>query len=263
MTSISQTIPYYRDYDWSAGGAEWSHYWGSSEAMWQATVLPRLRRFLPVGTILEIGAGFGRVSSLLHEHATERLILTDYTRQCIEACKMRFINQPRISCLLTDGFSLQGVTDNSVDLVFSFYSLVDADMGVIESYIREIRRTLKTDGVAFIHHSNAGAYYDPDAVQSDNRMQLLAAYRDISMSAETMRGIASENDLLCLSQECVNWDVEEIYSDCFSLLVRPGSRWAVEADRIGYVNLCREMQIAKRLYVMPDAATANQGGMSQ
>ena len=50
------------------------------------------------------------------------------------------------------------VADRSVDFAFSFDSLVHADAEVLDAYAAELARTLAPDGVAFIHHSNLGAY---------------------------------------------------------------------------------------------------------
>jgi len=61
--------------------------------------------------------------------------------------------------------SLAVAADRSIDLVFSFDSLVHAERDVIGGYLNEFARVLADDGVAFIHHSNTGAYepgtYDP------------------------------------------------------------------------------------------------------
>lgn len=248
MTSIAQTKSYYTDYDWSCGGNEWSRYWGSSDVMWKRTILPRINRFLPAETVVEIGCGFGRVSRLLHRYATERLILTDYMPRCVQVCDGLFQNQENVACLLTDGKSLAGIADESVDLVFSFYSLVDADVNVIDSYTGEFMRILKKDGVVFLHHSNAGAYFDSRSCGRDKRMQMLSAYRDISMSARVMRRIAHDNGLACMTQECVNWDMAEVLSDCFSVLVRPDSKWSSEQVYFASVDLCREMKLARKEY---------------
>ena len=51
-------------YDWSSRGAEWSSNWGEVETQWQGTILPRIRRHLPVHTILEIAPGFGRLDAV-------------------------------------------------------------------------------------------------------------------------------------------------------------------------------------------------------
>jgi hypothetical protein len=36
-----------RAYPWPTQGEEWSAVWGGSETQWFATILPRIRKFLP------------------------------------------------------------------------------------------------------------------------------------------------------------------------------------------------------------------------
>jgi SAM-dependent methyltransferase len=248
MTHILQNKNYYAGYDWSRGGAEWSHYWGCADSMWNASIYPRIASFLPAATIVEIGAGHGRISKILHRYMQEKLILTDFNEQCVEACNREFETDARVSCLLSDGSSLQGIADNSVDLVVSFYSLVDADVDVIRAYTKEFDRVLKKDGVVFLHHSNAAAYYDAAVIQQNKCMQLLAQYRDITMSATIMQQLAANSGLIVIQQECINWDISEVLSDCFTIMTRPNSRWAsrsVISDNPGFQE---EMRSARYGY---------------
>ena len=52
------------------------------------------------------------------------------------------------------------VDDESIDFAFSADSLVHADLDVIAAYLSELARTLRPNGVGFIHHSNLGAPTD-------------------------------------------------------------------------------------------------------
>lgn len=245
MSSIESNKAYYENYDWSRGGDEWSHYWGSTAAMWHTSLYPRLKPYLPTGTILEIGAGYGRVSNILRYFSRKELILTDIMPLCIEACQKRFEGNPRINCLKTNGTSLAGVPDQSVDLVISFYSLVDSDIDTIKSYCQEFNRVLTKNGVAFIHHSNSAGYFNPGDAATDRRMRLLSQYRDISMSAEAMKAIAEDEGLVCIRQECINWDIKEVLSDCFSTIVRSGSRYGLESTKSENHLFALEMASAK------------------
>ena len=48
---------------WTAEGDEWSGPWGSAEAQWWGTLLPRLHAFLPAATTLLVGLCF---AGLIH-----------------------------------------------------------------------------------------------------------------------------------------------------------------------------------------------------
>ena len=54
--------------------------------------------------------------------------------------------------------SLPMVEDQSIDFAFSFDSLVHVESDVLMGYLAELARTLKPEGVAFLHHSNYGSY---------------------------------------------------------------------------------------------------------
>jgi hypothetical protein len=81
---------------------------------------------------------------------------------------------------------------------------------------------LTADGAAFLHHSNAAACVSGDAHED----ALLHDYRDAGVSGGTVAACAAEAGLCCRSQELFGWDSDQLLTDCFSVLVRPGSRWA-------------------------------------
>lgn len=74
------------------------------------------------------------------------------------------------------------VADSSVDFAFSFDSLVYVEAEVLKGYLTELARVLKPDGVAFLHHSNLGAY------QRSNHA--LAPFRVPSTTWRPSRGIS-------------------------------------------------------------------------
>ena len=86
---------------------------GNSELQWHVTVLPRIARFLPAGTILEIAPGFGRWTHYLKDHCRE-LIVVDLAARCIEACRQRFASASHISYHVNDGKSLEMVHDRGL-----------------------------------------------------------------------------------------------------------------------------------------------------
>lgn len=221
MGTIDDNKHFYDNYDWQHGGEEWASRWGGSDVQWYGTILSRIHTFLPAPTILEIGAGHGRLSRYLAGYC-ERLILVDMTEACVASCRRRFADDPKVVCLRTDGRSLAGLEASSVDFAFSFFSLVHADDATLGAYLEAIARTLSRDGVAFLHHSNAAscASDDPD----DN--EVLHDYRDITVSAAAIGRRAETVGLRCRSQELFGWDTARVLTDCFSVLTRPDSRFA-------------------------------------
>lgn len=244
MGSVTQNKAYYSAYDWRYGGAEWSALWGSTQAMWNYSIAPRIGSYLPTARVVEIGAGHGRIARHLIQYTSERLYLFDIMESCVHACIEKFNKDSKVICTQNDGVSLPNVEDNSIDLIVSFYSLVHADYDTIAAYTSEFDRVLKKDGVVFLHHSNAGIYFDAQAALIDKRMRLLAVYRDISMTAERMQEIANKHHLTCVHQECINWDVNEALTDCFSTIVRKDSKWERNPNLVLNLGFCREMKLA-------------------
>jgi SAM-dependent methyltransferase len=148
-------------YDWPERGDEWSKRWGGPDYQWWGMLYPRVREFLPAATILEIAPGSGRWTRYLI-HLCERYIGVDIADTCVATCRERFADQPHAAFHKNDGMSLPMAPDGEVDFTFSFDSLVHCESDVVQSYIRELSGKLTADGAAFIHHSNLGAYVDPE-----------------------------------------------------------------------------------------------------
>lgn len=221
-------------YDWAGGGEKWSAAWGGSAMQWYGTILPRLQMHVPAETILEIAPGYGRWTQFL-KRMCARLILVDLSERSIKACQRRFADDAHLTYHINDGKSLAMIPDGSIDLAFSFDSLVHAEDLVISSYVSQLSRKLKPHGAAFIHHSNLGAYprYNGAYSQLEKIPKLpglltkigiidnvRVQWRAQSMSAKKMRHFAEENGLACISQELVTWSTKRILIDCISTIAR-------------------------------------------
>lgn len=207
-------------YDWPQAGDEWSGPWGGSGPLWHGFIMPRLWRFLPATRAVEIAPGFGRCTQYLKHHC-EELVLVDLVEKCIEACKARFRDDDNLDYIVNDGETLPGVADGSVDLVFSWDSLVHVDYGPMRSYVREIARVLRPGGVALLHHSNLGMHehelggIDPNAQLGNRR---------VSVSAAKIARDAREAGLGVVVQELLPWNDARFHNDCVSLLVNGQGR---------------------------------------
>jgi SAM-dependent methyltransferase len=235
MPSLNENKRQWSSYQWAESGEEWSRAWGGSEAQWFGSILPRLHAFVPVGTVLEIAPGFGRWTRFLRP-LCDRMVLVDLNERCIDACRERFGDEESIEYHVNDGRSLEMVADASIDLAFSFDSLVHVDADVIESYVTQLRNKLTEDGVAFLHHSNFAAL---DA-GIENRH-----WRSESVSGETVCDLAEGADLSVVSQERINWGAPEL-TDCFTVLAPTGSHWDRSTRIVDNPNFMAEaVQIAK------------------
>lgn len=240
MPTIEDNISFWNGtYNWSKAGEEWSNTWGSSYMQWHGTILPRIRTFLPVPTILEIAPGFGRWTEFLRDYCSN-LMVVDLSEKCIKACRERFADCSHITYFVNDGRSLDMIPDNTIDFVFSFDSLVHAEDTIISAYLSQLSGKLRQNGAAFIHHSNLGEYLNyfkmqriiskiPGLLRVLTGMGILdnviRPWRAPGMTAEKMQVYAEENGLQCISQELITWGTKRTLIDCISTIVKKDSFW--------------------------------------
>lgn len=242
MPTISENLETWGGRDWSAGGDEWSVSWGGTPSLWWSTLFPRVRGFLPTGSLLEIAPGAGRVTQFLKD-LCDRMDLVDLAEPCIEACRERFDAESHISYHVNDGRSLGMLAGGSVDFAISFDSLVHVEDEVIGAYLKELGRVLSADGAAFLHHSNIGAFVDPASgeltVENEH-------WRATSVSADRFVELCGPAGLECRTQELVNWG-GQLLNDCFSLVVPKGSSSSLPLRRVENPDFMREAELAKRV----------------
>jgi SAM-dependent methyltransferase len=226
---------------WAARGSEWSVTWGDVETHWVATILPRIHKFLPAQTVLEIAPGFGRWTGYFLP-LCDTYIGVDLAEACVKACTERFASAENATFFVNDGKSLPTIADGSIDFVFSFDSLVHAEADVVDAYLSELSRVLTPDGIGFLHHSNLGSKLSGLVLcrllervvrRIPFIFQRLARWgivdwdhaRAKSMTANRFATTCQKAGLACVGQEIIAWGQGRKMIDCLSLVARPGSRW--------------------------------------
>jgi SAM-dependent methyltransferase len=219
-------------YPWNDRGDEWSRAWGGPAMQWYGCILPRISASVPAPTILEIACCYGRWTRFLKD-LCQHLIVVDLSERCVDACRRRFSDCTHITYYVNDGSSLDMIADRSVDLVFSFDSLVHANDTVIKTYIGQLGRILKRGGAAFIHRSNLGQYrWYPILSRVRSLKNLLSVmgvmnknfhWRDPSVGARNVASYAGEASLTCIAQKLITWGTGKALIDCLSTIVRKDS----------------------------------------
>jgi SAM-dependent methyltransferase len=233
MPELEENRRQWSGWKWDRAGEEWSDPWGSTEALWRWTLRPRIQSWVPAPAILEIAPGFGRWTDYLKD-LSERLIAVDLSETCIDACRKRFAGDPHVELHVNDGRSLDMVEDGSIDFAFSFDSLVHVEQDVIESYLGELARVLRPNGVAFLHHSNFGAYRRGAAIarRVPYRVRQRLVRRGVvvnvdawraDVSAESFARAAEAAGLACISQEKISWHFGGKLLDVLSVVTPRGS----------------------------------------
>lgn len=205
-------------YAWPQQGDEWSEAWGGVAHQWWTTLFPRLQGYVPADRILEIAPGYGRWTHYLKDLCAE-IVVVDIAQTAIAHCEERFKADRHLTGHVNDGTTLPMVADRSIDLVFSFDSLVHAEIDVMGGYLAELTRILADDGVAFLHHSNMGSYH-PSTYAGQN-----IHWRAPSVSAPLIAELAASVGLSAVSQETLAWGQGEFANDCISVITRAGSTW--------------------------------------
>lgn len=237
MATIDENARVWGNWDWQQAGEEWSLRWGGSESQWFWGIFPRVHAFLPAQTVLEIATGCGRWTQYLLP-LCERFTGVDLVEDCVEACRQRFHGIDKARFYANDGLTLPMVEDGSVDFAFSFDSLVHVDASVIDSYLRELRRVLRPNGVGFIQHSNLGEYervFGPlrGLTKEEREERMLGPnendhFRDPGMTAARFRELCEKNGLACVTQELLGGLGQEYRIDSISTFTPKGSKWERE-----------------------------------
>jgi len=262
VPSVEQNVQMWgADYDWSEAGDEWSARWGGSDGLWTRTLLPRVCSYLPATTLVEIAPGYGRWTRFLVDYC-DRLVGVDIAANCVETCRRRFAAR-EADFHLTDGASRPGVADGTADFVFSFDSLVHAEADVLQGYIRELAAKLSEDGVAWLHHSNAGAYgrayriasVAPARLRSSDPLRRVLpnvdGWRARSVTADWLAKECEASGLRCTSQEKITWGHSPYLLDTISVICRPGSRFDRPPHRVanrGFMNEAAQTAAIAALY---------------
>jgi SAM-dependent methyltransferase len=242
---------------WTAAGDEWSGPWGGTESQWHGALLPRIHAWVPAQRILELGPGQGRWSQFLKQLA-EELVLVDVAEHGIEACRRRFSGSDGIEYHVGDGRTLPMLADRSVDLAFSFDSLVHAEADVLADYARELARVLKPDGIGFLHHSNMAEHLRAGAiarrVPGALRRRLIVrgllinvyGWRAESVSAAGFARDCHTAGLACIGQELIPWQYGRRLTDAISVVTPVGSRHERPLRRVENRGFMREARALAR-----------------
>lgn len=205
-----------RTHEWGEDGDEWSGmaaHCRQPYSDWKAALIseliePHLSRS---ASVVEVAPGHGRFTAALVGKVAH-LTLVDLSQSCLDVCRDRF-GQKGIDYVLTDGSTLPGVPDTSVDFVWSFDSFVHMEADVVGGYLSEFARVLKPGGEFVIHHADkrdwslravpltrrsGGAGRVAQRILSQGRLRDSGRRADVS--AELVERLARQNGLDVLWQ---------------------------------------------------------------
>ena len=184
------------------------------DARWRDMLSPYLLGF-DFSRCVDLAAGHGRnTRKLLEQPGCELVYCVDINESNVEFCRQRFVGNPRVQTLKTNGVAVSEIPDGSITCFYCFDAMVHFDSDVVRSYLAEVRRTLDPEiGRAFLHHSNLsrfptlGPYRNPANPASRN-----------FMTAELFTHYAHKEGLAVIRQEKIDWLWDRSFIDAFSVL---------------------------------------------
>lgn len=138
-------------------GDEWiGHEAGAASSLQEYEQLIERRFIEPYirleDTVLEIGIGGGRTAALLLKHCN-RLICADISNEMIRETRRR-LGTERVSYVKLDGRTLDGIGQKSIDICFSYDTMVHLEPRDIFNYLRLIPSLMRGNRCCIFHHAN-------------------------------------------------------------------------------------------------------------
>jgi SAM-dependent methyltransferase len=196
-------------------GADWKHstYYDSAEQFledaWINSIWPFISQ-CDFSCVVDLAAGHGRNTRKLKE-ISEKLYVVDIHGENIQFCQERFTGASNIIFLQNNGFTLNGIADEEVTLIYCFDAMVHFDSDVVRAYLHDFHRVLKPGGYGFCHHSN----YDknPGGHFRDN-----PGWRNF-MSQNLFLHYCAKEGLEVVRSQIIDWDTSN--QDCLTLFRKP------------------------------------------
>lgn len=170
-----------------------------------------LFNLLDLDNTLELACGHGRHSEqLLMRHPDIKVLtLVDVLQSNVEFCQSRLKNYDQCRYLVNKGTTFSGVADSTVTAVFCYDAMVHFHRSVVLRYLFDMKRVLKKQGRALIHHSN----YSVDPDDSFTTHPHARAF----MSSNLFESYVYTAGLRLLGQRIIDWGGERKL-DCISLI---------------------------------------------
>ena len=185
-------------YNWArSGGEEWTRdaesNLGLDPELWKSRLIDAmmLKYIKEHSSILEIGPGGGRWTEHLQRLAN-RLVIADISQTCLDICHERFQLCPNIEYHLIQA-SLDFLESDSIDYVWAYDVFVHINPTDIGAYIYDIRRVLRRDGYAIIHHAGK---YSSEEVRMSGFRTLVTGEMFVNLVTDHGMKVVEQNDAL-------------------------------------------------------------------
>lgn len=190
-----------------ADAEQWIHIFWNDE-----TPFKRLFDHLDITATLELACGYGRHAERVAPQAG-KLILMDIFDNNLTICQDRLRDYGNVSYIKGDGYTFAPVEDASITAIYCYDAMVHFSPDIVESYLLDAARILKSQGMILLHHSN----YD---TQGNDQHYGLNPHARNHMTYELFSAFAAKAGLEIVESIAMNWG-EAIAIDRLSLLRKP------------------------------------------
>lgn len=170
----------------------------------------------PSDSVMEIGVGGGKTAALLKKHCGE-LICADISAEMLKVTRQR-IGDAGVSYLKLDGIKLAGARAGSLDVCFSFDTMVHMEPRDIFNYMTQIPRLMRGKRLCLFHHTDTLSELGWKRFMSEWDKNLMGRSGG-SFSVMTTGLMARFIDQL--GYQVVLQDTESIPRDCVRVLRAP------------------------------------------
>jgi len=103
-------------------------------------------------TVLELGVGGGKTAAILSAHARE-VVCADISQKMLAATRKR-LGEDGVRYVKLDGISLDDIAAHSIDVFFSFDTMVHIEPRDIFNYLTRVPRLMRGRRLCILHHAN-------------------------------------------------------------------------------------------------------------
>jgi ubiquinone/menaquinone biosynthesis C-methylase UbiE len=163
---------------------------------------------IPKGNLIELACGHGRHAEQCAP-LVKHLTLVDVVEENIDICRSRLSSFSNLSFKLGTGAAFPDTEESSVDGIYCYDAMVHFEPTVVEAYLADTARVLKSGGRALYHHSNFGEGKGKIWGQNPHARNF--------MTKDMMADLARSKGLDVIEQRVIGWGgVDQL--DCITLV---------------------------------------------
>lgn len=204
--SIETVASPWKDSPYHDNAEKWTNIFWNEDSVFR-----QLFEKLDLEYTVELSVGHGRHADIVARRA-RTLVVVDIFEDHLDFCRKRLNKYNNIIYRKCQGAAFDRIDDNSVSSIYCYDAMVHFSPDIVESYLKDSYRILKTGGKALFHHSN----YTPEIEQNYG----LNPHARNHMTKQIFSELCNKANLNVLESIIIDWGgVNNL--DCISLIEKP------------------------------------------